>query len=242
MELDTILSSYSIQAVFYGSITLLALVFISLKTKKATSILKKVLFLSILFVVVSVTTFLAGSTIYLNIVSFSRGPVHYHADFEIWNCGQEVNLRDPKGISNKIGTAVLHEHNDKRIHLEGVVMNHRSASLGRFFEVIGGYINSTSLSIPTNNGQVTLRSDYMCPNGALTTLQVFAYKIKDGAYHQTKVEDPKDYVISSYSNVPPGDCIIIELDSFKNKTDKLCRSYKVAEITGKIKKGDTDGN
>lgn len=242
MELDVILSSYSLQAVFYGSIALLALVFISLKTKKVSSSLKKILFVSIVSTVACVTLFLAGSTIYLNIVSFSRGPVHYHADFEIWNCGKEIELIDPEGISNKIGTATLHEHNDKRIHLEGVAMHSKSASLGRFFEVIGGYINSTSLSIPTNNGQITLKSDYMCPNGAVTTLQVFAYKTKDGIYYQTKVEDPRNYVISSWSNVPPGDCIIIEFDSFKNKTDKLCRSYKVAETLGKIKKGDTDGN
>ena len=170
-------------------------------------------------------------------VSFSRGPVHYHADLEIWDCGEEIDLKNPEGISNKIGTATLHEHNDKRIHLEGVVMDDKSASLGRFFEVIGGYITQNSLSIPTNNGQLTLKSEYMCDNGAVKIQQVFAYKVQDGIYYQTKIEDPKNYVISSESNIPPGDCIIIEFDSFKNTTDKLCRSYKVAETIGKIKQG-----
>ena len=235
MQLDTVLSSYSLLAVFYGGIALLVLVFISLKINKASLSLKKILFISIVSVVLSVTIFLAGSTIYLNIVSFSHGPVHYHADFEIWSCGQEVDLKDPKGISNKIGTAALHEHNDSRIHLEGVAIDSKSASLGRFFEAVSGYITQTSLSIPTNNGQMTFKSDYMCDNGAVTTLQVFTYKVKDGMYYQAKVEDPKNYVISPQTNVPPGDCIIIEFDSFKNKTDKLCRSYKVAEAIGKIK-------
>lgn len=234
MQLDAILSSYSFLAVFYGGIALLVIIFISLKIKKPSSFVKKILFVSIVFVVSSVTIFLAGSTIYLNVASFSRGPVHYHADFEIWYCGREIDLKDPKGISNKIGTAVLHEHNDKRIHLEGVVMDDRSASLGRFFEVIGGYITKTSLSIPTINGQMTLKSDYMCGNGAVTMLQVFAYKVRDAIYYQTRVEDPKNYVIAPETNIPPGDCIIIEFDSFKNKTDKLCRSYKVAENIGKI--------
>lgn len=237
MQLDAIISFYSLWAVFYGGIILLALVFTSLRIKKPSYFLKKMLFISILAVVVSITIFLAGSTIYLNIVSFSRGPVHYHADFEIWDCGKEINLKDPKGISNKIGTVTLHEHNDKRIHLEGVVIDNKSASLGRFFEVLGGYITSTSLSIPTNNGQIKLRSEYMCKDGAVKMLQVFVYRIENGIYYQTKIEDPKDYVISPFTNIPPGDCIIIEFDSFKNKTDKLCRSYKVAEVLGKIKGG-----
>src|SRR3989344_854626 len=119
MQLDAALSSYSLSAVLYASIALLILVLISLKTRNASPSVKKILFISIVAIVASVTIFLAGSTIYLNIVSFSRGPVHYHADFEIWNCGQEIDLKDPKGISNKIGTPALHEHNDKRIHLEG---------------------------------------------------------------------------------------------------------------------------
>lgn len=241
MQLDDVLSSYSLLAVFYGGIILLALVVISLITKKASSFLKKLLFISIVAVVVSVTAFLGGSTIYLNIISFSRGPVHYHADFEIWNCGRELDIKDPKGISNKIGTATFHEHNDKRIHLEGVVIDNKSASLGRFFEVIGGYITQSSLSLPTNNGQLTLKSDYMCQNGAITKLQVFVYKVQNGIYYQTKIDDPKSYVISSQTNVPSGDCIIIEFDSFKNKTDKLCRSYKAAQISGKIK-GEINDN
>ena len=241
MQLDAILSSYSFSAVFYGTAILFFIVFVSLLIKKPSPFLKKILFISILCVVTSVTIFLAGSTIYLNVVSFSRGPVHYHADFEIWNCGWEIDLKDPKGISNKIGTATLHEHNDKRIHLEGVVVDSKSASLGRFFEVIGGHINQTSLSIPTNNGELSLKSDYMCENGEIKMLQVFVYKVKNGIYYQNKVDDPKNYIIAPETNLPPGDCIIIEFDSFKNKTDKLCRSYKVAESIGKIK-GEINGN
>ncbi len=234
MQLDEILSSYSKNVVMYGAVVLLILVVISLTIKKLTSFLKKILFISILSVVLFVTLFLAGSTIYLNVSSFSQGPVHYHADFEIWNCGQEIDLKDPRGLSNKIGTPTFHEHNDKRIHLEGVVVDSLSGSLGGFFEVAGGYITSTSLSILTNNGPLRLRSDYMCQNGAIGQLQVFVYKVQNGAYYQQKIEDPANYIISPETNVPPGDCIIIEFDSFKNKTDKLCKSYKVAQISGKI--------
>jgi len=43
--------------------------------------LKKILFAAIVIPVVAATIFLAGSTIYLNSVSSSGGPVHWHADF-----------------------------------------------------------------------------------------------------------------------------------------------------------------
>ena len=64
------------------------------------------------------TGILIGSTIYLNTNSDSGGPVHWHADIEFWACGNEIELRDPTGFSNKIGTGTLHEHDDHRIHLD----------------------------------------------------------------------------------------------------------------------------
>ncbi len=223
----------------YGGVILLILVIISLSIKKPSNFVKKTLFISISFVVISVTLYLTVSTVYKNFVSLSKGPVHYHADFQIWNCGSEIDLKNPDGLSNKIGTPILHEHNDKRIHLEGVVMEEKDPSLGKFFEVIGGYINSKSLSVPTNEGLLRLRSDYMCPNGAVSQLQVFVYKIQNEMYYQQKIDDPANYIISPQTNVPPGDCIIIEFGEFKNKTDKLCKSYKVAETLGKIKPRQT---
>ena len=242
MQLDALISSLSLRVVILGSLILLILVLISLAIKNLSSTLKKILFFSIIFVVFFVTIFLAGSTIYLNNASVSKGPVHYHADFEIWNCGKEVDLKDPKGFSNKIGTPTLHEHNDKRIHLEGVVVDKSSATLGRFFEVIGGNINSASLSLPTNNGQLTLTSGDFCSNGKRGVMQVFVYKVQNGSYYQKKIENPQDYVFTFQTNVPPADCIIIELDSFKQKTDRLCRSYKVAIETHKLKGETQYGN
>lgn len=235
MHLDELISSYSLTVTFGGSLILLILVFISLGLKKLTPILKKTLFISIVFVVLTVTFFLAGSTIYLNSVSVSGGPVHYHADIEIWNCGHEVDLKNPVGISNKIGTSTFHEHNDKRIHLEGVVVAEKDASLGRFLDVIGGKVSSNSLSIPTNEGQIDLVLGQTCSSSQTGVLQVFVYKTIRDTYYQQKVMDPQSYIISAQTNVPPGDCIIIEFDSPKDKTDKLCLSYRVAEKTGKLK-------
>ncbi|MCA9349121.1 hypothetical protein KC878_03180, partial [Candidatus Saccharibacteria bacterium] len=58
----------------------------------------------------------------------------------------------------KIGTASLHEHNDKRIHLEGVVVNeHEDATLGNFMHVIDGNLERGSMTIPV--GQNNLFED-----------------------------------------------------------------------------------
>lgn len=90
---------------------------------------------------------------YLNVKSDTGGPVHWHADFEIWACGNEIALRDPRGfLSNKIGSPTLHEHNDKRIHLEGVpVTLPHDASLGKFMSTIGGELTQSSLTVPVND-------------------------------------------------------------------------------------------
>ena len=96
---------------------------------------------------------MAVSTVYLNVKSDSGGPAHWHADFETWVCDNQIELRDPTGfLSNKIGTSVLHEHDDQRIHLEGVVVDDKvDASLGKFFHVVGGALTAEALVAPLNS-------------------------------------------------------------------------------------------
>jgi hypothetical protein len=239
--MEQTLSAYSIYVLFLGIIFLLLFALISLKAKKIKPEGKRTLFGAIAVCVLTPTLILILTTIYLNVSSISHGPVHWHADFEIWKCGQEISLKDPKGLSNKLGTSTLHEHNDKRIHLEGLVMDKNDASLGNFFNVIGGELVNKKLSVPTNEGVLTLQNGMNCGN-QVRELQVFVYKTdKDGYFYQQKLKDPQNYIISPESNVPPADCIIIELDTPKDKTNKFCRSYKVAEEIGKLK-GEKNGN
>ena len=189
------------------------------------------------------TLYMIVSTVYLNTISSSKGPVHWHADIEIWSCGKELELQDPEGsFSNKIGTATLHEHNDKRIHLEGVVVEPHDASLGKFFRVIGGEITPTSITVPTNTGPAVLTNGTMCPNGEQGTVQAFLFRTDDdGYYTQTKLADPQDHIIAPYSTVPEGDCIIVEFGASKARTDRLCQSYEVALEIDKLK-GEKNGN
>jgi hypothetical protein len=237
MNIENLLDTYSLYLLAFGVVSLAVLAVIALKVKNISEDNKKLIFLAIVFVTLVPTIVMSASTVYVNSISSSGGPVHWHADIEVWSCGKEVELADPKGrLSNKIGTATLHEHNDKRIHLEGVVMESHDASLGSFFRVIGGSIDNTTINIPVNEGILTLNSGDYCPDNSIAEVQVFAYSVdKDGYYTQEKLEKPQDFVMAPHSTVPEGNCIIVEFDEPKNKTDKLCRSYKVAEEIEKVK-------
>lgn len=233
-SLEEVIARNSLWITGLASIVLLILVFISLKFPNVSEAVKKFLFSSIVFVVIGTTLFLGISTFYLNTVSSSKGPVHWHADVEVWACGNELNLKDPKGLSNKLGTSTLHEHNDKRIHLEGVVVKPMDASLGKFFAVIGGQLTTSQLSVPLNDFTQTFQNGQKCPNGQMGQVQVFVYKTDGSTYSQTKLANPASHIISPFSQVPPGDCVIVEFDVPKDKTEKICRSFKVAEEIGKL--------
>src|SRR3990170_2868404 len=105
------------------------------------------------------------NNLYINTNSLTGGPVHWHAQFEIWICGEKVELVNPTGLSNKVGTEMLHEHNDDFIHIEGVVHDFEDINLHAFFEAAGGEFMKDSLMIPTNEGSVEVKNGDTCPNG-----------------------------------------------------------------------------
>lgn len=233
-HLGEIVHKNSINFTIGGTVILLLLSFVAYLIKKQNEAVKIILFSLIIGVVVLNTLYLAGATIYKNQRSLSQGPVHWHADIEVWNCGQEVNLKDPVGWSNKIGTPLVHEHNDKKIHVEGVIMDREQESLGHFFEVIGGKLNARELVVPTNDGELRLNHGDLC-NGQPGMVQVFLFKTNGTEVTQTKLLNPDQHTYAPYSAVPAGDCIIVEFDStIKEKTDKLCQSYKVADYLDKV--------
>jgi hypothetical protein len=230
------LESASLTVLLIGAGLLLLFIIIALRLKKPSEHIKRLLFTGIVASTVLPTIFLIFSTVYINMVSASKGPVHWHADFEIYVCGKRVELKDPQGFSNKIGTATLHEHNDNRIHLEGVALKMSDASLGRFFSVIGGYLTENALSVPVNGGVLSVASGDRCPGQEEGVLQVFVYKTDGDTYKQQELTNPASYIISPFSAVPPGDCVIIEFGERKARTDRICRSFQVAEQLGKIER------
>lgn len=236
-RLDEIIRTNSINYTIWALVALAALTFLSIILKR-WPLLKIFLFLGFVLIILANTFYLVGSTLYLNRESHSGGPVHYHADFEIYKCGQEVNLLDPQGLSNKVGTQVVHEHGDNRIHIEGVLLDKHDASLGHFFAEIGGSMDENHLTVPTDQGLVTIDNEDLCGNRP-ALFQVFVYQTKDDHYFQQKIiENPQDYIISPQGDVPPGDCVIIELDALKERTDKLCKQYLLKKELGEIKNGN----
>ncbi len=211
-------------------------------TAKKNNLGKVINFSLIVIVVLVASIYTAGATIYLNSVSESKGPVHWHADFEVWKCGQKLDLNNPSGISNRIGTPTFHEHGDDRIHLEGVVVKKDEVALNDFFRVVGSSLTPGSMTYNTADGMVTANDGDTC-NGQPGKLQVFVYKTTnppkrgDWIYEQVKIEDYSNYVLSPFGNVPPADCIIIEFDKEKSLTDKICETYRVAIANGDMHGG-----
>ena len=233
--LDQIIRTNSLNFTYLALGLIVLLVALSILLKNKTEWLKLILFITMALIILANTIYLSGSTIYLNQVSVTGGPVHYHADFEIYNCGVKVEIKDPQWFSNQVGTEVVHEHNDNRMHIEGVLLDKHDTSISHFFEQLGGSMRNTYLTVPTNEGDLTLRNGERCLDGKNGILQVFVYKTDGETFRQTKLTDPQNYQISPESNVPPGDCIILEFDSInRTKTDKLCQNYKLAKELEKI--------
>ncbi|MEX0617172.1 MAG: hypothetical protein WD231_05225 [Candidatus Woykebacteria bacterium] len=225
----------SIKVVLVASALITIFVVLTFLFKNASGLLKKILFVGIVVPTLLASVFLAGSTVRLNLASSSGGPVHWHAQFEIWDCGKKLDIIDPKGFSNKVGTAALHEHNDGWIHLEGVIIDQKDASLGKFFQVVGGQLTSTSLEVPTNSGVVSRQNGDLCPDGIPGSLQVFVDQTEGKIFTQKKLDDPGSYVLSPHGRIPPGDCIIVEFGSEdKEKTEKLCEQYKLQVLKGNL--------
>ena len=163
---------------------------------------KKVAFLLMAGIAVGVTGYIIITTVLLNASSATGGPVHWHADFEIWACGERVVIKEPEGLSNKVGTNLMHHHNDNRIHVEGVLLEKEDASLGAFFEASGGTFNEHELSVIVKDGTLkTWRNGDTCPDGTVGHVQLFVNDEPNTEYGA--------HVIAPYARAPPGDVLKI---------------------------------
>ena len=202
--------------------------------------LKKTLFLLITASVLATTFFVAGATIYLNVNSETKGPVHWHADYEIWACGEKLDLKDPRGLSNRVGTPTFHEHNDDRIHVEGVVVKLHEVSLSTYFSVLGGHLEKGYMKYPSTEGVREYRDGDDC-GGKPAKLQMWLHRIdnpdeqKRWVYRTEKIKDYPEYVLNPETLVPPGDCFILEFGPEKDETDRVCETYRVAEQRGELR-------
>ncbi len=185
----------------YGSLIFgILILIIILFHRKMDNTAKKVVYTLVVIIVTLVTLYLVATTVHLNFISKTKGPVHWHADYEIWVCGEKIHLMDPDGFSNRVGTPLLHEHDDNRIHIEGVIVNKRDVSLGAYFRSVGGSLSSDGMQVPTNEGLVSAHDGNKC-NGQPAKMYVFV--------NGELMENPSAHVPAPYERVPPGDMIKI---------------------------------
>jgi len=219
-----------------GTFAAIAVV-ISLSLKPRKDNIKWILFLAIALPVTVSTIYLTYTTVYLNVISETGGPVHWHADYEMYICDEKKELVKAEGFSNLVGDSVLHEHGDSRIHVEGVLVKKKDADLQSFFKTVGGFLNENQFVLPSDSGIISVSNGEKCPSGREGMLQVFVYQTSGKKIKQQKITDAAHYVLSPHSTVPPGDCIIIEFGNQKDKTTHMCESYTVA-----LQRGDISGS
>ncbi|MBI4441475.1 hypothetical protein HY639_04870 [Candidatus Woesearchaeota archaeon] len=228
------MQQYSIYGIMAAGSLAGVLVIITLLLRPRSNRIKAALFLGIIIPVAAATIYVTYATVYLNVISETGGPVHWHADFEVVVCGTSHSLVNAGGFSNLVGESLLHEHGDERIHVEGVLVQSKQASLQSFFRSVGGFLEQDQFVFPSEKGIINMRNGDICPSGKRGMVQVFVYRVHDKKMTQQKLTDYESYILSPYSTVPPGDCIIIEFDEPKERTERICESYKVALLRGDI--------
>lgn len=86
--------------------------------------------------------------------------------------------------------------------------------------------------IHSTEGPVAQFTNSQKCNDSPAELQTFVYKFNtaNNTYYQRKLSNPSEYVMGEESSLgPPSDCVIVEFDTPKDKTDKLCEQYGVKD-------------
>ena len=188
---------------FYTAIPTALLIMYAVFKKKLREQTKLFLFWSIVVLVSVSTLYIVAHTFYYNIFSETNGPVHWHADFELWICGEQQTLPSSPFPSNKVGTPLLHHHNDYRMHIEGTVFSWGDVTVGSFFDAIGGTLGQTYIGIPQEDGSLKYWQNGDYCNGKQGMLHLYVQK--GDAETWEEIEEIPSYIISPYADVPPGD-------------------------------------
>lgn len=256
IDLAKFVNDTSIAITCAAVVMLITLIVAAITTQQSRPAFKKPLY-TLMVVVVAITTFIISSMpIITNLNSPTNGPVRWATDYQIWACGNQLNLRGPQGIlSNRVGTTTLFELQDNRIHFEGTPLNiSNDTSLGKFMQVVDGQVTDSNLIVPVDQGSTFIGTpsapEQLQPftginrdgtfvsftNGAScdvtpSEVQAFVYRFNPGTdtYTQTKITHPAAYEMSHTDQVPPGDCVVLEFAPPEDHTDHLCPSYGVRD-------------
>lgn len=186
------------------------------------------------------TLYTAGAFMHESKTSWSGGEIHYHADYEVFaedESGEleRLNLIDPSNfcendymctVNDRTGSTKYHEHNDNRIHLEGIFKEREDATLAAYFETFDGKLTNRELVYPTNDGVVEKTE------GDGKTLKILVNRGVGGGRHWCVIgsaqdesdickdpytselaTSPENYIVSPHKRGPSLDDIFIVYDS-----------------------------
>jgi hypothetical protein len=206
---------------------------------------KNIIMNGFLIAVLVPSLYTAGAFVHQSQTSWSGGEIHWHADYEVMveenNEYQQLDLIDPSNfceetrhesttmcsLNDRTGSTKYHEHNDNRIHLEGIFKEREDAVLSAYFETFGGKLTNTELRYPTNDRMVEKAE------GNSETLKILIKQGVGGNREWCAIEKqsnlseqdicrtsegelattPSNYVISPYKRGPTLDDIFIVYDS-----------------------------
>ena len=240
------LINYVMPIIYAAGLSILVLASISFYREEDLNLRnKKILMNGFLIAVLVPSLYAAGAFVHQSQTSWSGGEIHWHADYEVIveENGEykQLDLIDPQNfckqtthesptmcsLNDRTGSTKYHEHNDDRIHLEGIFREREEATLAAFFETFGGKLTNTKLKYPTNE-RVVEKAE-----GSDKTIKILVNKGVGGnrewcAITQSSsldeedicrtpegelVTTPSKYVISPYKRGPTLDDIFIVYDS-----------------------------
>lgn len=133
------------------------------------------------------------------------------------------NTGDPLcAVSDRTGETRYHEHDDGRIHLEGIFKNRKDATLSAFFETFGGELSTTDLAFPTNHGWVNRTEEenqslkVIVKRGVLRDRGwcALSNKVPENMTCKTWTGEyaygPSEYVISRYKKNKPTNNVLLD--------------------------------
>ncbi len=124
----------------------------ALKLNSRKKLTKKIINWGIVAIIVLGIVFLfyRAATISSNFESYTDGPVHWHADFNVFLCGNRVDFSSLGSAGSMAGPMLLHTHGDHKIHIEGLVSRAGDIAVGNFFRGIGHRFSSSGFDDYTN--------------------------------------------------------------------------------------------
>lgn len=194
-----------------GTLTVLALAAISFYREDSLTLKDKKMLMNAFLIAILVPSFYtAGAFVHESKTSWSGGEIHYHADYEVLVPGdngslERADLVDPENfcgegkgymckLNDRTGTTKYHEHDDNRIHLEGVFMTREEATLRAYFNTFDGELTNEKLVYPTNDGFVRLEEN------STHSLKILVEKGAGGARHWCVIgnEVSQEYVCRAW--------------------------------------------